>query len=91
MTRFPVRHIVESVRTHPDVASKYQDNPDPDNLAIAFEKMLQEVMLKRRKEELELYKLFANDPAFKAAWQQSVERFVRNEPHGRAPDQGRAV
>jgi type I restriction enzyme R subunit len=50
--------------------------------------MLQEVMLKRRKEELELYKLFANDPAFKAAWQQSVERFVRNAPPGRGPDQG---
>lgn len=81
-------NIVESVRTHPDFASKYQDNPDPDNRAIAFEKMLQEVMLKRRKEELELYKLFANDPAFKAAWQQSVERFVRNDHPGRGPAQG---
>jgi type I restriction enzyme R subunit len=79
---------VESVRSHPDFISKYENNPDPDNRAIAFEKMLQEVMLKRRKEELELYKLFANDPAFKAAWQQSVERFVRNDPLGRGPDQG---
>jgi len=81
-------NIVESVRSHPDFTSKYENNPDPDNRAIAFEKMLQEVMLKRRKEELELYKLFANDPAFKAAWQQSVERFVRNDPLGRGPDQG---
>jgi len=81
-------NIVESVRSHPNFISKYENNPDPDNRAIAFERMLQEVMLKRRKEELELYKLFANDPAFKAAWQQSVERFVRNDPLGRGPVQG---
>jgi type I restriction enzyme R subunit len=49
------------------------------------------LMLKRRKEELEPYKLFASDPAFKAAWQQSVERFVQNNPQGRTPDQGRTA
>jgi type I restriction enzyme R subunit len=30
--------------------------------------MLKEVILSRRKGELEQYKLFANDPALKAAW-----------------------
>ena len=77
-------NIVESVRSHPDFKSKYENNPDPDNRAIAFEKMLQDVMLKRRKEELDLYKLFANDPAFKAAWQQSVESYVQRTGPGRA-------
>ncbi len=33
-------------------------------------------MLNRRKDELDLYKLFSNDPAFKASWQQSMERLV---------------
>ena len=33
-------------------------------------------MLKRRKDELELYKLFANDPAFKAAWSQSLREML---------------
>ncbi len=69
-------NIAESVRAHPDFESKYENNPDPHNRELAFEKMLREVMLRRRKEELELYKLFASDPAFKAAWQQSVERMV---------------
>ena len=69
-------NIAESVRAHPDFKSKYENNPDPHNRQLAFEKMLQDVMLKRRKEELELYKLFANDPAFKSAWQQSMERMV---------------
>jgi type I restriction enzyme R subunit len=71
-------NIVESVRAHPDFETKYENNPDPHNRELAFEKMLREVMLKRRKDELELYKLFANDPAFKAAWQQSMERVINN-------------
>ena len=45
-----------------------------------YEKMLKEVMLMRRKDELELYKLFANDAAFKASWQQSLERMVNQPP-----------
>lgn len=72
-------NIVESVRAHPDFETKYENNPDPYNRGLAFEKMLREVMLKRRKDELELYKLFANDPAFKAAWQQSMERIINDK------------
>ena len=45
--------------------------------------MLREVLLKRRKDELDLYKLFANDPAFKAAWLQSLERVVNQGPPGK--------
>ncbi|MDF1622188.1 MAG: type I restriction endonuclease subunit R [Pseudohongiella nitratireducens] len=69
-------NIAESIRQHPDFKTKYQDNPDPHNRELAFEKMLKEVMLQRRKDELELYKLFAADPAFKAAWMQSMQRVV---------------
>lgn len=38
--------------------------------------MLQDVMLKRRKEELELYKLFVSDPAFKTAWSQNIQSML---------------
>lgn len=65
--------MVDSVRSHPDFTEKYQENADPYNRNLALEKMLQDVMLKRRKEELELYKLFASDPSFKAAWSRSVQ------------------
>jgi len=34
------------------------------------------VMLGRRKDELELYKLFASDAAFKASWEDSLQRLV---------------
>lgn len=69
-------NIAESIKAHPDFESKYQNNPDPHNRGLAFEKMLKEIMLNRRKDELELYKLFANDPAFKASWQQSMEQLI---------------
>ncbi len=73
-------NIANSIKAHPDFAEKYQNNPDPHNRELAFEKMLKEVMLMRRKDELELYKLFANDTAFKASWQQSLERLVNPPP-----------
>lgn len=69
-------NIAESIKQHPDFEAKYQNNQDPHNRELAFEKMLKEVMLRRRKDELELYKLFAGDAAFKAAWMQSMQRVI---------------
>ncbi|MEL1218807.1 type I restriction endonuclease subunit R [Aeromonas hydrophila] len=69
-------NILDSVKKHPDFESKYQSNTDPINRELAFEKIMKEVMLARRKDELELYKLFANDPAFKASWMQSAQRMM---------------
>nr|WP_228713218.1 hypothetical protein [Klebsiella quasipneumoniae] len=69
-------NIAESIRNHPDFETKYRNNPDPHNRNLAFEKMLKEIMLQRRKDELELYKLFAGDSAFKASWTQSMQRMI---------------
>ena len=77
-------NIAESIRAHPDFEDKYEKNADPQNRVLAFEKMMRDVMLKRRKDELELYKLFANDTAFKSAWQQCMEWVVKNS--GASPD-----
>jgi len=77
-------NIVNSIRSHPDYAAKYEDNADPYNRGLALEKMLQDVMLKRRKDELELYKLFASDPAFKSAWSQNIEQVLRKNLDNRS-------
>ena len=69
-------NIAESVRAHPDYEDKYKNNADPHNRELAFEKILKEIMLQRRKDELELYKLFAGDDAFKSSWKQSIQRIV---------------
>lgn len=70
-------NIVSSVRAHPDFMEKFSDNPDPFSRDLAFEKIMKDVMLKRRKEELELYKLHAQDPSFKAALYQSIKDMLR--------------
>ncbi|MEM7361080.1 MAG: type I restriction endonuclease subunit R [Pseudomonadota bacterium] len=67
-------NIAESVKAHPDFEEKYKNNADPHNRELAFEKILKEIMLQRRKDELELYKLFAGDDSFKAAWKESIKR-----------------
>ena len=69
-------NIVNSIRAHPDYTTKYEDNTDPHTRRLALDKMVQDVMLRRRKEELELYKLFASDAAFKAAWNQNIEEVL---------------
>jgi type I restriction enzyme, R subunit len=69
-------NIVNSIRAHPDYTAKYEANADPFNRGLALEKILMDVMLKRRKDELELYKLFASDPAFKSAWSQNIEQVL---------------
>ncbi len=77
-------NIVNSIRAHPDYTAKYEANADPFNRGLALEKMLQDVMLKRRKDELELYKLFASDPAFKSAWSQNIEQVLNKNLDNRS-------
>jgi type I restriction enzyme R subunit len=72
-------NIVNSIRAHPDYSAKYEANFDPHNRSLALKKILDEVMLKRRMDELELYKLFASDPAFKAAWSQNIEHVLNKK------------
>jgi type I restriction enzyme R subunit len=69
-------NIAESIRSHPDFAEKYKNNQDKHNRELAFEKIFEEVMLKHRRSELELYRLLANDSAFKVAMQQGLRQVV---------------
>ena len=61
------------MKQHPDFEEKFRENPDPYSRDLAFEKIMKDVMLRRRKEELELYKLHSQDDAFRAALYQSVQ------------------
>src|SRR5690554_2152338 len=69
-------NIANSIQSHPDFEEKCKNDPDPYNRSLAFEKILMEIMLKRRREELDLYKLFSADAAFKTSWTQSMQRMV---------------
>ncbi len=72
----PTTSRADSIKAHPDFAEKYKNNQDSHNRLLAFEKIFEEVMLEKRRNELELYKLLASDVAFKAAMQQSLQEVV---------------
>lgn len=73
-------NLVESVQSHPDFEEKFSENPDPYSRDLAFEKIMKDVMLRRRKEEMELYKLHSQDQAFKASLYQSIKDALRRQP-----------
>jgi len=66
--------LMDKVKTHDDYKSKYADNKDEHTRRLALEKMVAEIMNRERRKELELYKLFAGDEAFRTGMLNSFER-----------------
>ncbi|MEI7676669.1 MAG: type I restriction endonuclease subunit R [Bacteroidales bacterium] len=69
-------NLAKNIQAHPDFKSKYSDNGDVQNREIAFKKIFDEVMSKQRKNELDLYRLIAQDEAFKLAMQDTLKRIL---------------
>jgi type I restriction enzyme R subunit len=69
-------NLAESIKAHPDFDEKYKNNPDFHNRNLAFKKIFEEVMLRNRRNEMELYKLLTNDAAFRSAMQESLRQMV---------------
>ena len=67
-------NLMDKVKTHDDFKSKYQENQDTHTRRLALEKIVAEVMNKERRKELDLYKLFAGDEAFRVGMLDSFER-----------------
>src|SRR5690606_14873940 len=68
--------LKQHIEAHPDFQSKVAENPDVQNRDIAFNKLLEEVMHKQRKQELDLDRLYANDDSFKRAFFGTMKRLV---------------
>ncbi|MFT3752737.1 MAG: DEAD/DEAH box helicase family protein [Paludibacter sp.] len=68
--------LAKSMQAHPDFKAKFADNPDIQNREIAFKKIFDDVMSKQRKSELDLYRLIAQDEAFKIAMQDTLKRIL---------------
>ena len=69
-------NMAQKMKEHPDFQSKYVDNPDTHTRDLAYVKIFDEVMNKQRRNELELYKMVAQDDAFKSAMQDTVKRLL---------------
>ncbi|MGQ7848658.1 type I restriction endonuclease subunit R [Granulosicoccus sp. 3-233] len=71
--------LSQQVKNHPDFETKVANNTNTPTRDMAFKKILEEVMSKQRKQELELYKLYAKDDAFKYAFFDTIKRMI-DEP-----------
>ncbi|MDD7914112.1 type I restriction endonuclease subunit R [Polaribacter haliotis] len=66
--------LTKSIQAHEDFQSKVLENGDEQNKNLAFKKILDEVMSKQRKQELDLYRLYAKDDAFYKAFFDTMKR-----------------
>jgi type I restriction enzyme, R subunit len=74
--RVRMLNLMNGVKAHKDYQDKYKDNPDVQNREIALKKILEDVVNQQRKNEMELYKLMANDDAFKQAMLDTIRRML---------------
>jgi len=68
--------LSRNIKAHPDYQEKVADNTDMQTRGLAFDKILEEVMQKQRRQEMDLYKLFAKDDAFKQAFSDAMRRMT---------------
>ena len=68
--------LSRSVQAHPDFQVKVAENFDSQNRDLALKKILDEVMSKQRKQELELYKLYAQDSSFYQSFLNAMKQVI---------------
>ena len=71
--------LSKHIQEHPDFQSKVAENHDQQNSDLALRRILDEVMRKQRKNELDLYRLFAKDEAFNQAFFDTMKRMVSQQ------------
>ena len=68
--------LSKSVQAHPDFDMKVAQNSDDQNRELALKKILDDVMSQQRKQELELYKLYAQDSSFYQAFYNTIKHVI---------------
>lgn len=68
--------LSKSVQAHPDFDMKVAKNADDQNRELALKKILDDVMAQQRKQELELYKLYAQDSSFYQAFFNTLKQVI---------------
>ncbi|MEG0760678.1 type I restriction endonuclease subunit R [Chryseobacterium sp.] len=68
--------LIQAVQTHRDFESKYALNSDDQNRELAFRKIVDDEMSRRRKVDMDLYKLYAQDSSFNQAFMNALKQGV---------------
>lgn len=74
--------ILRKAKAHKDYESKVTNNSDIQNKDLAFRKIIDEVMRQQRRQEMELYKRYANDDSFNQALFDTMKRLESSEQLG---------
>lgn len=68
--------LTRHIKAHPDYELKVANNKDVQHRDIALKVIMEEVMSAQRKNELDLYRLYAKDDSFKQAFFDTMKRMV---------------
>ncbi|MCB1189634.1 MAG: type I restriction endonuclease subunit R [Leptospiraceae bacterium] len=68
--------LKESICSHKDYQTKVAENQDSQNKILALKKILDDVMTKRRKQEIELYKMYVKDETFQQTFFDTIMRIL---------------
>jgi type I restriction enzyme R subunit len=68
--------IMEHVQESAAYQAQVVNNPDEQNRKIALESLIAQAVNKERKKDLDLYKVYAGDPDFKKAFDESIIRIL---------------
>lgn len=74
--RIKFMQISKHIQAHPDFKDKFAENPDTQNRDLALHKMIDEVLTRQRRQELDLYKLHSKDDSFKQAFFDTMKRLI---------------
>lgn len=74
--RVKLINIMEHVQKDPAYAAQVVNNPDGQNREIALRNLITQAVNKERKKDLDLYKIYAGDPDFKKAFEESIMRIL---------------
>lgn len=66
--------LTKAIQAHPDFEEKFANNQDSQNKDLAFRKILDDIMAQKRKQDLDLYRLYAKDDAFFQAFLDTMKR-----------------
>ncbi len=72
--------VFNGIQAHLDFEEKYKNNPDVHNRKLAFESIFDDIMLKRRDQDLQLYKLIATDSDFRTSVLDNLQQFLNRGP-----------
>lgn len=68
--------MAKKIKAHPNFSIQYENNPNEHTKNLSFDEILLQILLERRKEDMEFYKRYTTDDVFKSAYQAHMKKIV---------------